>query len=431
MFSWRYFTHCLSIDWILIATVDSAMASEFQNLTLLLEAIQLTQDAHEKLKTAQETLDNPETEDKENATAEFDRCLQEVTRSKEIEKNYRKVARSHLVGNTESESNKEEETVTENNKEKTKSTSKSSMSFKLPQLDKFKRGENFSKFCDKFLEYVTLGSVQGDNLPLIFLQMVDDFTREKLKKISLTPGQSRDAKEFMNEYMKKMCPPHEGSTFRALLADIKQKSSGESVEDFAFRISETASRAFSDSQDLLREDACFSSFRKGLKDPSLKMKLHEDVTITTFEKAVEEASRLEGIRTSLGVTSQVESTEDDHEVLALDTSDKDGEHNDASENNDRQNSYRNRNQPDYTRSQQYQPRAGRQNGYQQRFSHQGRGSSRFSEQNARNSNDSSRSQPWMANQPQQKGDKNRNTIRCYKCNELNHIARHCTAPLNM
>ena len=66
--------------------------------------------------------------------------------------------------------------------------------------------------------------------------------------------------------------------------------------------------------DVLKEDACFLAFRKGLKDPDLKMKLHEDVTITSFERAVEEACRLEGIRASLGVTSNMESTNDEHGV---------------------------------------------------------------------------------------------------------------------
>ena len=68
------------------------------------------------------------------------------------------------------------------------------------------------------------------------------------------------------------------STFRARLAEINQKR-GEVVDEFAYRIQETASRAFLDSQDLLKEDACFSAFRKGLIGPILKVKLHEDVTI--------------------------------------------------------------------------------------------------------------------------------------------------------
>jgi hypothetical protein len=53
------------------------------------------------------------------------------------------------------------------------------MSFKLPLLEKLKRGDNFSKFCEKFFGYVTLGNIGSDNLPLIFIQLVDDFVQEK------------------------------------------------------------------------------------------------------------------------------------------------------------------------------------------------------------------------------------------------------------
>ena len=154
--------------------------AEFQNLSKLLEAIKMTTDAHEKLKAAQERLDNAEADQMDAATEDFNKCSLELMKLKETEESYRKIARTYLVAEV-TEIKKDEKP----NEEKSRTGVKSTTSFKLPQLDKFKRGDNFSKFCEKFLEYVTLGNMGGDNLPLVFLQLVDDFTKEKLKKIAL------------------------------------------------------------------------------------------------------------------------------------------------------------------------------------------------------------------------------------------------------
>ena len=74
--------------------------------------------------------------------------------------------------------------------------------------------------------------------------------------------------------MKKICPPHEGSTFKAKLAEIKQKQSGESVEEYAYRISDIASRAYTDNEAALKEKACFSSFMK--EDETSRKHEHEN-----------------------------------------------------------------------------------------------------------------------------------------------------------
>ena len=228
--------------------------------------------------------------------------------------------RTHFAAGPSNETVEDAEKPVPVDKKQVKSSSRlGTMSLKLPQLEKFQRGDNFSKFCEKFLEYVTLGNIDSDNLPLLFLQLVDDFTRERLKKIILTPGQRTDPKQFIEEYMKKICPPHEGSTFKAKLAEIKQKQSGESVEEYAYRISDISSRAYTDNEAALKEEACFSSFMKGLTDPDLKMKLHENTNIKTFEQAVDEATRLENIKIFIGTKSQpISMTGEDLEILRID-----------------------------------------------------------------------------------------------------------------
>ena len=85
------------------------------------------------------------------------------------------------------------------------------------------------------MDYVTLSTIHDDNLYVLFLNMVDDFTLDKLRKVPLSRDQMTDARKFIDLYEKKINPLHEGRTFRSKLADLKQKS-GESIEDFALPI---------------------------------------------------------------------------------------------------------------------------------------------------------------------------------------------------
>ena len=116
---------------------------------------------------------------------------------------------------------------------------------------------------------------------------------------------------------RKINPSHEGRTFRSKLADLKQKS-GESIEDFAYRITDTASRAYSEFEDALREEACFSSFLKGLTDPDIKIKLHENTNIERFEEALDEAVRLDSIKSTIRPQQRFkETTSEDVEILRI------------------------------------------------------------------------------------------------------------------
>ena len=142
--------------------------AEFQNLAKLLEAIKLTETARDKLKDMQKRIDEAEADssEKEEATTEFNKHTEELMELKIKEESYRTIARKHLVIDVEEVKTDEQPAaeVIDKGTVSTRSGSKSAMSFKLPQLEKFRRGENFSKFCEKFLEYVTLGNIGGDGL---------------------------------------------------------------------------------------------------------------------------------------------------------------------------------------------------------------------------------------------------------------------------
>jgi hypothetical protein len=346
---------------------------------------------------------------------------------------------------------------------------KTSLHFKLPKPEKFVRGQNFPKFCTKFMDYVTLSNISGDNLHILFLNLVDEFTAEKLRKVPLSAEQKRIAQMFTTEYIKKINPSHEGRTYRLKLADLRQDRK-ECIEDFAYRLSDTASRAFADtpSDQLLREEACFSSFLKGLVNPDIRMKLHESKTIATFEDAMEEACRLESIRATAGPKTIDLATEElevmkvhdstNHKNAGL--SSNSGRSRDYYRSEDRADRQQNRSRTrrsdsswnrqsnnDRDRRQDSYSRDRREDSYsrdrrEDSYSRDRRQDS-YSRDRQQDSypRDRQRSEPQkdsstttsdaQDNQRQQGSSSKRNgPIICYRCHQPNHIARNCTVHLN-
>ena len=393
--------------------------AEYQNLTELMEAIQLTSAARDKVKEAQEQLDAADNATRATANENLEKCTQELTQLIENETNLRKVALGYLSETkppNHDQNTVSTEGIQSGNEPVPPTTSgTASFNFKLPKPEKFKRGQNFSKFCEKFVDYITLSKIKDDNLYILFINMVDDFTSEKLRKIALTPGQRKDARLFIQEYEKKMNPSHEGRTMRSKLADLRQDKN-EKAEDLAYRITDIASRAYTESEVALKEEACFSAFMKGLTDSDLKMKLHENTNIMTFEQAIEEATRLESIKAAIGNNPQCSDSTGNEELEVYK----------LQKDSDREREVRPPAQLDRHRY----SRDSRQDDYQQ----------------GSNSSYSRNSTPsWKANvnRPdngiqRSSGNQSRKInssrmnrsgpIICFKCNQPNHIARNCTAP---
>ena len=168
--------------------------------------------------------------------------------------------------------------------------------FKLPPPDKFKRGDNFSRFCNNFLDYSKLAC-----LDIYFLTLLDSFTKDKLKGVRLTEKQKKDARMFTAAYIKKMTPEHEAESLELKLLDEKQ-SNKESIEDFSFRLTESV-------EEPSRKSACYSTFLKGLTNKDIRIRLREDRNVKKFDSAVEEAARLHDIRESENQTPEPVITE--------------------------------------------------------------------------------------------------------------------------
>ena len=169
---------------------------------------------------------------------------------------------------------------------------------KVPKPANFVHTNNFSRFCERFKQYVTLGRLQGPNLHYLFLSMLDDITYAKLERVNLRELEKRDPDLFCRRYERVIYPPGESKALRSELSMIKQ-GANESVEKFAFRISETAAKAYD--RAAMRDEASYTAFIQGINDIAIKTKVHES-DVDNFENAVALAERLERVAKSLNAT---------------------------------------------------------------------------------------------------------------------------------
>ena len=122
---------------------------------------------------------------------------------------------------------------------------RTTISTHIPKPANYVNTKNFSRFCDRFKQYIALSNIRGDNLHYVLLGMVDDITYAKLEKVELENREKRDPELFCRRYERVIYPPGESKALRSELAMIKQGAE-ETIETFAFRISETAAKAYND-----------------------------------------------------------------------------------------------------------------------------------------------------------------------------------------
>ena len=207
-------------------------------------------------------------------------------------------------------SKKEIDTDTKSDRDSTSSSDlgkcsgayKSSSHFsKVPRPKDFTKGENFSRFCDRFKEYVYLTRLNDRNLYIYLLQLVDNETYELLKKVRLKRRERGDAAAFCKKYIKAIYPDGDAVSLKSEVLTCKQKSD-ENIDKFQYRLLEKASIAFSDKK--VRDENCLIAFLQGVRNISMKIKLNE-AEIQTFDDAVKLAKRLERVNDML-VNPEVE-----------------------------------------------------------------------------------------------------------------------------
>ena len=162
------------------------------------------------------------------------------------------------------------------------------------KLRKFKEGESFATFCDRFILHVEMAGLARPDLHLLFLQAVDDNTFETLKREveKLSDREKADPRLFCEKFKDIMYGNDQGKIFlQQEVFDCKQKKA-ESIADYVIRLRGKADIAYDSRKDA--ENACFFSFRKNLADKVLLRKLKEAAPLN-FDEAVKRAKLLETV----------------------------------------------------------------------------------------------------------------------------------------
>ena len=172
----------------------------------------------------------------------------------------------------------------------------------ITKLRKFSKGENFSRFCERFREYISITKISDQNLYMLFLQNVDDERYSVLKTVKMTTLQKENPELFCDVYIN-VIYGDESISLKNDLMDCKQKSD-EDVAEFAYRLREKANIAYSDPD--LGEENCLLTFIRGVKDVYIKRRLNE-CTFVDFSEAVKQAKKLERVESMLNVKPEINS----------------------------------------------------------------------------------------------------------------------------
>ena len=166
---------------------------------------------------------------------------------------------------------------------------------KSTKAPRFRKGENFSRHCERFIEWTYITKVTDPHLHLFFLQHVDDKTYSLLKPIILTTSQQTDAEQFCQIY-KQTIYGDETFSLKNELMECKQKPD-EKISDYVYRLREKANIAYE--EPTAADENALIVFLRGIRHHQLKRKLNES-TINNFTDAIKLAKRLERIDNMLG-----------------------------------------------------------------------------------------------------------------------------------
>ena len=162
----------------------------------------------------------------------------------------------------------------------------------IPKPDRFQKGQNFSRFVRRFVQYITLSKMEGENLDLLFLSFIDhDETFEKLSRVELSELEKSDIKSLVERFEKEIYPNIASQTLKSELQNLCQKSD-ESAEEFAFRISEIADKAYDNLA--IRNESALSAFIRGVRESAIKAKIL-DAEVNQFNEAIKIATKWEKI----------------------------------------------------------------------------------------------------------------------------------------
>ena len=282
------------------------------------------------------------------------------------------------------------------------------------KLRNFQKGENFSRFCERFQEYVEITQIVDSKLHLFFLQHVDDVTYSTLKAVNLDAEQQSDCSLFCEIY-KDAVYGSETVPLKNEVLECKQLVD-EDITSFAHRLREKAIIAFSNEESI--DENCLLSLMRGVRDNSIRQKLNES-SVSNFSEALKLAKKLEKISNMFGAELNPATS-----ILKNVSFDAVDDRRQEKENNSVSPSYRERSRSD--RSDSWRPnrspspgRDSNRNSWSRSPSGTGNGNSaRFSFRNNRGAS-RSRERQATSSRPE--------TRKCWACNRVGHLKRNCYA----
>jgi hypothetical protein len=136
----------------------------------------------------------------------------------------------------------------------------------MKKLRKFERGENFSRFCERFAKFVQITKIADDNLHFFFLQNVDDETYGTLESVNLKESEQRDCTLF--------CEIYETAIYGAESIPLKNEVQEckqlvcESMTTFSHHLKEKAEIAFSSQQS--KDENFLLALLRGVRDKEIR-----------------------------------------------------------------------------------------------------------------------------------------------------------------
>lgn len=198
------------------------------------------------------------------------------------------------------------------------SSQNANISYKaIAKPNSFRSGDDITLFFERFKNFVLLSNANHGDLSLLLLNYVqDDKMYRTLKVVKLTPTQKSNIDELVAAYESHLFPATETRILRSTLSSIKQKAS-ESIKDFAMRIDEISSKAFTNTE--LKEEGSLQAFLSGLRSLQIRQKLMES-DVNTFDHATRLAVKLDRISEALtDQTSEADNSDHEFNVLRLNT----------------------------------------------------------------------------------------------------------------
>ena len=157
----------------------------------------------------------------------------------------------------------------------------------------FEKGDNFSKYCKRFLDHVETNQTPAETTYLTFTQnILCEDMYSTIKSIDISDQEKLRPKTFVKIFQDHIYGENSLVLRNELHSCIQKKS--ETISEYAYRLRDKSSIAYPDNPNQANSD-CLIVFLRGIGNAEIKRKVNESNTITDFSSAVKYAKNLENV----------------------------------------------------------------------------------------------------------------------------------------